>query len=275
METWLISDFFSYVEKLWLMFWYSRSSEVNLRFVLTAFAESCESIVIWQHLDSWLLAECWSTAAFARRYPSACRWPLSRVWFVAGTGRLFLRLLLHRLWLVLVFLIELMPSCKMSEHRITRRECFLHILHSDGWAVQYNFLMPRDFSNFSSCDVWLQLRVARGYRIIAGTAAEVAVMAAAPVPAAARVPLFDHHAHRCSWSCLRGCRCRLRARQLAPPRQHIGLAFLHLHQPWERTEACMGVRLLGRAMLGQLVVAAINYDFVRMVKSYDLARYAK
>ena len=39
------------------------------------------------------------------------------------------------------------------------------------------------------------------------------------------------------------------------------------HQPWERMEACMGVRLLGRAMLGQLVVVAINYDFVRTVKS--------
>ena len=37
----------------------------------------------------------------------------------------------------------------------------------------------------------------------------------------------------------------------------------------------MGVRLLGRAMLGQLVVVAINYDFVRTVKSYDLAQYAK
>jgi len=47
------------------------------------------------------------------------------------------------------------------------------------------------------------------------------------------------------------------------------------HQPWERTEARMGVRLLGRAMLGKLVVVAINYDFVRTVKSYDLARYAK
>ena len=28
----------------------------------------------------------------------------------------------------------------------------------------------------------------------------------------------------------------------------------------------MGVRLLGRAMLGQLVAEAINYDFVRTVK---------
>jgi len=37
----------------------------------------------------------------------------------------------------------------------------------------------------------------------------------------------------------------------------------------------MGVRLLGRAMLGQLVVVAINYDIVITVKSYDLARYAK
>ena len=35
------------------------------------------------------------------------------------------------------------------------------------------------------------------------------------------------------------------------------------------------VRLLGRAMLGQLVVVAMNYDFVRTIKSYDLARYAK
>jgi len=37
------------------------------------------------------------------------------------------------------------------------------------------------------------------------------------------------------------------------------------HQPWERTEAHMGVRLLGRAMLGQLVVVAINYEYVRTV----------
>jgi len=35
------------------------------------------------------------------------------------------------------------------------------------------------------------------------------------------------------------------------------------HQPWERTGARMEVRLLGRAMLGQLVVEAINYDFMR------------
>jgi len=47
------------------------------------------------------------------------------------------------------------------------------------------------------------------------------------------------------------------------------------HQPWERTEARMGVRLLGRAMLSQLVVVVINHDFVRTVKSYDLAQYAK
>jgi len=40
-------------------------------------------------------------------------------------------------------------------------------------------------------------------------------------------------------------------------------------------EARMGVRLLGRDMLGQMVVVAINYDFVRPVKSYDLAWYAK
>jgi len=40
-------------------------------------------------------------------------------------------------------------------------------------------------------------------------------------------------------------------------------------------ETRMGVRLLGRAMLGQLEVVAINYFFVRTVKSYDLAWYAK
>jgi len=37
----------------------------------------------------------------------------------------------------------------------------------------------------------------------------------------------------------------------------------------------MGVRLLGRAMLGQLVVMAIIYDFVRTVKSYNVALYDK
>ena len=47
------------------------------------------------------------------------------------------------------------------------------------------------------------------------------------------------------------------------------------HQPWEWTEARMGVRLLGRAMLGPMVVAAINYDFVGTAKSDDLAQYAK
>ena len=48
------------------------------------------------------------------------------------------------------------------------------------------------------------------------------------------------------------------------------------HQLWEYTEARMGVRLLGKAMLSQLVasVVAINYDFVRTVKLYDLAWYA-
>ena len=35
------------------------------------------------------------------------------------------------------------------------------------------------------------------------------------------------------------------------------------HQPWERTEARMGVRMLGRAMLGQTVVAAIIDGLVR------------
>jgi len=36
----------------------------------------------------------------------------------------------------------------------------------------------------------------------------------------------------------------------------------------------MGVRLLGRAMLGQLVVMAINSRFCENGKSYDLARFA-
>jgi len=36
-----------------------------------------------------------------------------------------------------------------------------------------------------------------------------------------------------------------------------------------------GGTLLGRAMLGQLVVVAINYDFVRTVKSYDLTHIAE
>ena len=37
----------------------------------------------------------------------------------------------------------------------------------------------------------------------------------------------------------------------------------------------MGVRLLGRAMLGQTVVAAINYDFVGTDKSNDFDHFAK
>ena len=40
-------------------------------------------------------------------------------------------------------------------------------------------------------------------------------------------------------------------------------------------ESTHGGTLLGRTRLSQLVVVAINYDFVRTVKSYDLARYAK
>ena len=47
------------------------------------------------------------------------------------------------------------------------------------------------------------------------------------------------------------------------------------HPTVGQSKARMGVRLLGRAMLGQLVVVTINYDFVRTVKSDDLARYAK
>jgi len=78
-------------------------------------------------------------------------WQLSRVWFIADTGKLFLCLLLHRLWLLLVFLIELMLFCKISEHRITRRECFLahstlrwlsfSIWHFDvSWLLWFLFL---------------------------------------------------------------------------------------------------------------------------------------
>jgi len=63
--------------------------------------------------------------------------------------------------------------------------------------------------------------------------------------------------------------------ELRSPRIPPGAGRSIREGPWERTEARMGVRLLGRAMLGQLVVVAINYDFVRTVKSYALARYAK
>ena len=63
--------------------------------------------------------------------------------------------------------------------------------------------------------------------------------------------------------------------ELCPPRILPEASAEGQHQPWERTEARMGVRLLGRAMLGQTVVAAIVYGFVRTVKSYNLTRYAK
>ena len=45
--------------------------------------------------------------------------------------------------------------------------------------------------------------------------------------------------------------------------------------PWVWTEARMGVRLLGRAMLGQTVVAAIIYGFVGTDKSKDFDHFAK
>ena len=58
--------------------------------------------------------------------------------------------------------------------------------------------------------------------------------------------------------------------ELCPPRMLTGAGGLPQmlpgagaegqHQPWEWTEARMGVRLLGRAMLGQTVVAAIIYS---------------
>ena len=46
-------------------------------------------------------------------------------------------------------------------------------------------------------------------------------------------------------------------------------------QPWERMEARMGVRLLGRAMLGQTVVAAIVYGLVGTENSNDFDHFAK
>jgi len=45
------------------------------------------------------------------------------------------------------------------------------------------------------------------------------------------------------------------------------------HQPWERTEARMGVRLLGIAMLGQRVVAAIIGGFVRTDLTGKLSKH--
>ena len=53
--------------------------------------------------------------------------------------------------------------------------------------------------------------------------------------------------------------------ELCPPRILPEASAEGQHQLWERTEARMGVRLLGRAMLGQTVVAVIIYDFVRTV----------
>ena len=50
--------------------------------------------------------------------------------------------------------------------------------------------------------------------------------------------------------------------ELCPPRILPEAGAEGKHQPWERTEARMGVRLLRRAMLGQTVVAAIIYGFV-------------
>jgi len=51
--------------------------------------------------------------------------------------------------------------------------------------------------------------------------------------------------------------------ELCPPRILPEAGAEGQHQPWERTEACMGVRLLRRAMLGQTVMAAIIYRFLR------------
>ena len=48
--------------------------------------------------------------------------------------------------------------------------------------------------------------------------------------------------------------------ELCPPRILPQAGAEGQHQPWEWTEARMGVRLLGRAMLGQTVVAAIIYS---------------
>jgi len=57
--------------------------------------------------------------------------------------------------------------------------------------------------------------------------------------------------------------CKGRQFELCPPRILPGANAEGQHQSWEQTEARMGVRLLGRAMLGQKVVAAIIYGFVR------------
>jgi len=51
--------------------------------------------------------------------------------------------------------------------------------------------------------------------------------------------------------------------ELCPPQILPEAGAEGQHQLWERTETRMGVRLLGRAMLGQTVVAAIIYGFVR------------
>ena len=47
------------------------------------------------------------------------------------------------------------------------------------------------------------------------------------------------------------------------------------HPTVGRSKARMGVRLLGRAMLGQTVVEAIIYGFVGTDKSNDFDRFAK
>ena len=86
-----------------------------------------------------------------------------------------------------------------------------------------------------------------------------------PHPSIFLTPPSRHHKHQRKQTWASGA---TRARPDPHPRpcMHSVLPVHSIregqHQPWEWTEARMGVRLLERAMLGPLVVAAINYDFV-------------
>jgi len=67
-----------------------------------------------------------------------------------------------------------------------------------------------------------------------------------------------------------GCATRCHCLSVLPG---AGAEGQHPTVGWSK--ARMGIRLLGRAMLGQTVVAAIIYGFVGMDKSYDLDHFAK
>jgi len=68
---------------------------------------------------------------------------------------------------------------------------------------------------------------------------------------------------------------KVRQFELCPPQILPEAGTEGQHQPWERTEARMVVRLLGRTMLGQTVVAAIIHGFVGTDKSNDFDHFAK